>query len=327
MVHGLAYSPDGRTLATAHWNNVAAGKVKLWDISAGRVTATLPAPVQRGGVEALAYSPDGRWLAGAVGESATPALPWSVVLWDVARRRQARAMRGHARRITALAFAPDGRTLATGGDDGMVRLWDVASGREAGRIEANPGPIQSIAYAPDGRTLAIVSRFGLRLWDVPGHRSRATLDDADFWVNAVAFAPDGRTLAAAGVVFVAPAGANLNPNRPEREGRVRLYDVTQDPPARRNELDFHYERPGIADPLRADSAFSDLAFTPESRRVVAITTEAIVVWDVQSGARQDFIRRHGGSSSDRLAISPDGRWLASTRNRMARVIDLVPPGR
>jgi WD40 repeat protein len=326
MAHGLAYSPDGRTLATAHWNNLKAGGVKLWELSAGRVAVTLPAPVETGGVEALAFSPDGRWLAGAVGESATPAPPWSVVLWDVAARRRVRAMRGHASRITALAFAPDGQALATGGDDATVRLWEVASGREVGRIEANSAPIQSIAYAPDGKTLAIVSRFALRLWDVPGRRFRATLEDGDFWVNAVAFAPDGRTLAAAGGTFVRPPGDHLNPNRREREGRVRLYDMTTDPPVRRAELVPLRGGPAKVSPINPNSFFSDVAFTPGGRRVAAVLMGAIVIWDARSGARQDVIRLRGGASSDRLAISPDGRWIAATQDGTARVLDLVPPG-
>jgi WD40 repeat protein/beta-lactamase regulating signal transducer with metallopeptidase domain len=327
MVYGLAYSPDGRTLATAHWNNVAAGGVKLWDMAAGRLEATLPAAVEKGGVEAVAFSPDGRWLAGVVGESATPAPPWSVVLWDVASRRQVRAMRGHTSRITAMAFAPDGRTLATGGDDATVRLWDVASGRVVGRIDANPAQIQSIAYAPDGKTLAIVSRFALRLWDVPGQRFRATIENGDFWVTAVAFAPDGRTLAAAGGTFVAPPGVNLNPNRREQEGRVRLYDMTLDPPARRAELVLGDEGPAKGLPFRANSFFSDVAFAPDGRRVVAVVDRAIMVWDAESGARQDIIRRRHGGSFDRLAVSPDGRWLAATQEYRAQVMDLVPPVR
>ncbi len=125
---------------------------------------------------------------------------------------------------------------------------------------------------------------------------------------------------------MAPAGPNLNPNRREREGRVRLYDVAQARPARRTELAFHQEWPGMAPPLRANSPFSDLAFAPDGRRLAAVMTGAIVVWDAESGARQDFIRYIGGGSSDRLAISPDGRWIAATKGHSPRVMDLVPPG-
>ncbi len=166
MTHDLAYSPDGRTLATAHWNNVAPGGVRLWEALTGELAANLPAPVSTGGVRALTFSPDGRMLAGVVGRFAPPLPPSAVILWDVASRREVRTLRDQGPLIATIAFAPDSRTLASGSEDAIVRFWDVASGREAGRFDAGPGPIQSIAYSPDGKTLAIVARFALRLWDV-----------------------------------------------------------------------------------------------------------------------------------------------------------------
>ncbi len=133
---GLAFSPDGRLLATGHLdgNNreFMPGAVKLWDTRTGKLVATWPVPVESGGVCALAFSPDGRTLAGPVGRFDGIAPAWPVVLWDVDGRRAPRVLRGHRAWVTAVAFAPDGKTLASGGTDRTVILWDVAGGREAG---------------------------------------------------------------------------------------------------------------------------------------------------------------------------------------------------
>ena len=116
--------------------------------------------------------------------------------------------------------------------------------RPAG-FDGNPGWVRSLAYSPDGKALAIGSGNTLKLWDVIGNRLGATLEPDGFWVQSVAFAPDGQTLAAAGTV-VAPGNQG-------GEGRVRLFDLAQAPPARRAELALHHEgrnRPNDLDERR-----------------------------------------------------------------------------
>ena len=74
---------------------------------------------------------------------------------------------------------------------------------------------------------------------------------------------------------------------------------------------------------------SDVAFTPDGRRIVGLLIDRIVIWDAATGAELDSLERNGGTSShDRLAISPDGRWLAITQpgENSIGLLDISPTG-
>src|SRR5262245_2822913 len=116
----------------------------------------------------------------------------------------------HGGPVLALAFAPDGKTLASVSSDGSLRLWETASGRELRRFLGHKGEVRCVAFAPDGKSLLSGGADGTaRLWDVKTGKGRATLLSVEEWVNAVAFTPKGRFLA---------AGTD--------EGTVHLWDAT-----------------------------------------------------------------------------------------------------
>jgi hypothetical protein len=97
--------------------------------------------------------------------------------------------------IDAVAFSPDGRTLATGSHDQTVRLWDVATGAERRRLKGHQGVVWSVAFSADGKLVASGSLDEtVRLWEVATGQEAHRLRGHSGWVLSVAFAPDGRSL-------------------------------------------------------------------------------------------------------------------------------------
>src|SRR5262249_58231911 len=112
---GLAFSPDGKYLASGHGGS----EVLLWDVARGKVLARLPARHNRSTL--LAVSPDGKTLA--TGDT----LDATVRLFDVATRKERHRL-SRPSCVHDFAFSPDGGTLALGAQDGVLSLWDPATG-------------------------------------------------------------------------------------------------------------------------------------------------------------------------------------------------------
>lgn len=188
-INALAFSPDGRTLASGDYN----GDVRVWDQATGREWLVLPTKIK---IPSLAFSPDGRILAVA---------GWTdsrVRFWTLDRVEECSALDVGANQNVRVAFSPDGSLLAVlHGPTGTVGLWEYPSGRKRAVLRGPQQGFGDFAFSPDGKLLVTAGRDGqLRLWETSSGRETAGVDAHSGVVTAVAFSPDGSQVASAGLM-------------------------------------------------------------------------------------------------------------------------------
>lgn len=121
------------------------------------------------------------------------------------------ALRGHHDRVEALSYSPDGRMLASGSGDKMVKIWDVASKKLLHTLSGHDSTVRVVSYSPDGQTLASGDDAGtVKIWDVASGEVLHTLSGDTLGVQALSYSPNGQTLASGS----------------RRDDTLKIWDVT-----------------------------------------------------------------------------------------------------
>lgn len=287
---GVAFSPDGKWVASSGDTTVRLRKVDDPSDDAYIVLATQEPPPER--FIAVAFSPDGKTLAASRFDG-------RLALWDTTASppKRIRVLHGHDDPVVALAFSPDGKMLVTGGrNDGLVCFWDMAHPAATPRTTIPPekNGVWSLAYSPDGKTLAEGVSFPrpgkpsdsaqpgeIWLWDVGGrpYVKRAVIKEARKVPRSLAYSPDGARLAFGDgdVARVIDAGTG------RRLGTFEGHT----------------------------SFVVSVAFTTDGKRAISGGYDkAVRLWDATTMEQVHVFDGHEGYV-EQVAVSPDGRLAAS----------------
>ncbi|MGO9469829.1 MAG: hypothetical protein ACLQIB_17995 [Isosphaeraceae bacterium] len=311
-VGSFAFSRDGKTLASTGHDGV-----RFWEVATG---APVPAPRGLGDpshVAAVEYSPDGGKMA--IGYSSG-----LVKLLDLRTAEVMSLPQSHNSRVLDLAFAADGKTLATASpEDPVIRVWDVASGRERRKLAFREqiryvGFPLALAFSPDGRRLAVgalrsAGRTGMiGIWELDGDAPPVMINNVcSHGLTSLVFSSDGRT--------VVSGGSDRRPLE-GRQGpipepvfqvsnvaitpKIRIWDAATGRLVR--ELD-----PGKVTRL------CKITLSRDGRTLVSIFRDRLIVWDLPSRKRTRTIAipvaDPGVGIGKSFVLAPDGRTIVASR--------------
>jgi WD40 repeat protein len=238
-------------------------------------------------VYGVAFSPDGKLLASSSHgpEKSVYNHVGTVRLWDLQTRQERATLLQRKLWMRAVAFAPDGQTLAVGSGDKTVRLFNLAARKQRAVLKGHTRPVVSLAFSPDGKRLVsgAADKQGVheggeaKLWDTATNREMLTLA-LPRGAGCLAYSPDGSTVA---------LGC--------QEGSIRLWNTATG---------------NVRRIFQQQNVVRALAFAPDGKTLASAAGQLVKLWDPATGKHRADLKGHR-QYIPCLAYSPGGRTLAS----------------
>jgi WD40 repeat protein len=179
LVHGAAFSPDGRQVVTASWDKTA----RIWDSTTGRQLLALSGHTDP--VNSAAFSPDGKLIVTASDDK-------TARIWNAGTGLQLLLLNDHTGPVNSAEFSPDGKRLVTVSSDRTARVWDVKTGRPVLLLAGHTDRVLSGSFSPDGKQIVTASADRtVRTWNAATGRQTRLLSGHMDTVSSAAFSPDG----------------------------------------------------------------------------------------------------------------------------------------
>jgi len=331
-VSSLAFSPDGKYLASGSFDN----SICLWDAGSGKLLRTLTGLNQK--VSSVRFSPDSRSLAGSswmlhetetITGGAEDGAPYTgeVKIWEVETGAVTKTLAWHTAPMWTIDYSPNGQQLA--GGTGMVRkedgryygqviIWDILRSEIDTTLTAHSAPVWSVAFSRDGQKLAAGcgldpqdNSYEIILWDIATGQKEHVLRGHTGRVISVAFSPTSEILASAGAdhtlrLWDARSGAL-------KQALIQAGDADAIPSKTAGGATYSdklkRESPGFFSVVQKGWA-NAVAFSADGRHLAGIGATMIRIWEVATGRiHQTITPSIRGIYS--IAFSPDGKTLAT----------------
>jgi WD40 repeat protein/serine/threonine protein kinase len=283
----LVFTPDGRRLAcvTGRPGEIPQRRAKqrlvVYDLRTHKEILA-----SNTGLRPLAFSPNGQRLASG---DVTSEL---VDVWNVATGHLSFSLRGHTMPVTCMAFCPDGRYLASGGNDCTIRVWDLETAHEVRAFKGHMSSVTHLAYSPNGKYLASGSDDQtVKIWDANSEQEYRKLQGHTKAAWCLAFSPDGERLA---------SGSD--------DHTIRIWN----PLSGKNLFTLEGHNADV----------SGVAFSPDGKCLASSSNDGTAkLWDVTSRKVLFTMTGHVGRVSG-VAFSSDGQLLATSgQDKTIRIWD------